>query len=265
MTDLRAALPPWMTTAHRELKAASRVRPVDDPPTAVAPSGLTDLLPDGTSGPYNGADNVPVTDVGGGQLLRDVLQRRHSTREFATVALAHLGVVMARAGLSRYEGTDRAGIEISSRPSPSAGGRHPINLVLLCHDVAGLDFGGFVLDPGRAVLRRTRHSTEQCTQALEQIADALRSDQVPPAVIVALAHPLRTLSRYPEGMSLIWRDAGAMLATVHLVATDLGLASCIVGTSGVLHTDHDGPLGPVDVGAVALGSSPHGPTWEDGV
>jgi hypothetical protein len=77
-----------------------------------------------------------------------------------------------------------------------------------------------------------------------------------------VAHPLRTLSRYPEGMSLIWRDAGALLATVHLVASDLGLSSCIVGTSGVLRTDHAGPLGPVDVGAVALGNSPYRPGGE---
>jgi SagB-type dehydrogenase family enzyme len=265
MTRTPTPLPTWMTAAEKELEAAGRVRPSDDPPTTIAPSGLRDLLADASDAPYHGADNVPITDLGSGQLLRDVLQRRRSTREFATVAHTTLGIVMARAGLSRSEGSDRAGIEISSRPTPSAGGRHPINLVLLCHDVTGLDAGGFVLDPGLAVLRRTRHSTEQCTFALERIADALHIDEVPPAVIVAVAHPLRTLSRYPEGMSLLWRDAGALLATIHLVATDLGLASCIVGTSGVLRTDHDGPLGPVDVGAVALGNPPHDPSWEGDV
>lgn len=42
----------------------------------------------------------------------------------------------------------------------------------------------------------------------------------------------RTLGRYVDGESLVWRDAGALLATVYLVCEALGLACCAIGPSG---------------------------------
>jgi hypothetical protein len=75
-----------------------------------------------------------------------------------------------------------------------------------------------------------------------------------PAVIVVSANPAATLSRYPNGTAHVWRDAGALLATLHLTATDLGLASKILSTSGVLSQFDPSGTGTVDVGALLLGS-----------
>ena len=72
----------------------------------------------------------------------------------------------------------------------------------------------------------------------------------PPALLLAVAEPERTLSRYPAGTAHLWRDAGALLTTLHLLAASLDLASCIVGISGVLgHED----AARVDLGALAFG------------
>jgi hypothetical protein len=85
---------------------------------------------------------------------------------------------------------------------------------------------------------------------------ALHQAEPPPAAIVTVAHPDRTLTRYPAGISLLWREAGALLMLVHLAATDIGLGSCIVGTCGVLNPPSDSASHPVDVGAVAIGALP---------
>jgi hypothetical protein len=42
----------------------------------------------------------------------------------------------------------------------------------------------------------------------------------------------RTLSKYENGESLVWRDAGALLATLSLVAECLSLNCCAIGITG---------------------------------
>jgi len=42
----------------------------------------------------------------------------------------------------------------------------------------------------------------------------------------------RTLSRYNNGESLVWRDSGALAATIALVAECLHLSSCAIGITG---------------------------------
>lgn len=114
---------------------------------------------------------------------------------------------------------------------------------------------GWVLDPDAAILRPATASDAAVDEALTRFAGALGLDAVPPAAVVAVGFPARTLARYPGGMSLLWRETGARLMLVHLAATDLHLGSCLVGTCGVLF-----PIGPtaghpVDLGAVVIGAS----------
>jgi hypothetical protein len=40
------------------------------------------------------------------------------------------------------------------------------------------------------------------------------------------------MSKYQNGESLIWLDAGALLSTIYLVAEASGLACCAVGITG---------------------------------
>jgi SagB-type dehydrogenase family enzyme len=249
--------PDWLRAAQSDLLVAHSVRPVSQPSESLpGPGGLLDLLPEGTALDRAGPADVPVTDTGPSRPMQQVLAERRSTRTLAPVLVSTVGTVMARAGLSRRSATDLSGATVSSRPAPSAGARHPFTLVLIAGNVIGLGNGVWALDPDRATLRPTRHTESQRHEALQAIAEALCQTAFPPAAVLAVAHPLRTLTRYPNGMSLLWRDAGALLATLHLIATDLGLGSCLVGTTGILHTHHDGLLGPVDVGAVAVGALP---------
>jgi SagB-type dehydrogenase family enzyme len=197
---------------------------------------------------------VPVTDVGPSRPFAQVLVIRRSVRRLSTVSQEMLGTVMARSILPRrsWPGTD--GYEESSRPVPSAGACHSHALVLLASEVSGLKPGPWVLDADRACLRPSNHGEAEVARALAAVSEAMRVDEPPPAVVFAVARPSMTLARYPGGMPLLWRDAGALLATLHFAAADLGLGSCIVGTSGVLHSNDGEWSDPVDMGAVAIGS-----------
>jgi hypothetical protein len=50
--------------------------------------------------------------------------------------------------------------------------------------------------------------------------------------LVLLGDPAVTESRYSDSRSLLWRDAGALMQTLHLCATAYRLAFCPAGISG---------------------------------
>ncbi len=142
------------------------------------------------------------------------------------------------------------GFQMTRRPVPSAGGRHPCELVIATNEVAGANRGLWWFDSVRCVLV-AQPAHDGVRPALDAVAAAVSLDGDAPATIFVVAHLRRTLSRYPAGTMLVWRDAGAMLATLQLAATAVGLASCIAGTSGVLILE---PAELVaDVGALVLG------------
>ncbi len=224
----------------------------------VAASGTPDRpLPRANKLWQDGGTRVPVTGIGPTSPFAATIARRHSARLLGPPSLSQVGLVVARAGLTRRSAYDAAGAPVAQRPAPSAGARHPLTLVVLARDVPGLPRGGWALDPDAAVLRRSVHAPDASDRALAQIGDALRISHPPPAAIVAVGYPNATLSRYPDGISLLWRGAGALLMLIHLAATDIGLGSCLAGTCAVLHPVTDDPSAPVDFGAVALGNIAH--------
>jgi hypothetical protein len=238
---LRSQLAAALTEAHR-------IRPVtmSGAPGRVLP-GESELWQDG-------GIPIPVTDIGPTSPFADTVTRRRSTRLLGPPSVSQVGLVVARAGLGRRNACDAAGAPIALRAAPSAGARHPLTLVMLARDVVGLPAGGWALDPDAAVLRRSVHTQDAVDLALAQIGDALHISRPPPAAVVAVGRPDASLSRYPAGMSLLWREVGALLMLVHLAATDIGLGSCLAGTCAVLHPVTDDPAAPVDLGAVAVGT-----------
>lgn len=200
---------------------------------------------------------VPISDMGPSFAFAEVVARRHSVRRFAPAALSDIGLMMARSGLLRHGARDDSGRSIASRPAPSAGARQPLTLVLLAHSVDGLSPGPWVLDAEYAVLRPGAYPERAVEDALAAVGNALRLPEPPPAAVYVVGHPHTTLERYPDGISLLWREVGALLMLLHLAATDLGLASCMAGTCAVLHpVPEPGELdGPIDLGALVVGAA----------
>lgn len=190
----------------------------------------------------------------GGLLMHDshplstVLAGRRSERDLAPVGLSALATMLIRClRVAEWEeGTD--GYIRTHRPTPSAGARHPIDVHLLANEVEDLPLGAWRFDALTCELVSTPAEHDRMLSRLGSIVGR----SAPPAALVAVAHLDRTLSRYPDGLSLLWRDAGALLATLHLCATDIGLASCIVGATGAMIFDTTS--GEVDVGTLIVGS-----------
>lgn len=186
--------------------------------------------------------------------LAGLLEQRRSDRHLAPLRLEELVTVLVRSARVITWTYDERGVETSYRPHPSAGALHPLALEVIAADVNGLADGCWEFDPFRCDLIRSNRPHDRVVRALRLIADAARCRSIP-ACIVIVANPSRTLSRYPRGTAHLWRDTGALLATLHLSATDLGLASSIVGTSGVLNRFDRTGTGFVDVGALAIGAA----------
>jgi SagB-type dehydrogenase family enzyme len=141
-------------------------------------------------------------------------------------------------------------VQLTYRPAPSAGARHPCELLVAAVDVLDLPPGWWLFDSTRCELVSQELPGLEAASAAEEAGVVLGVDHPLPAVVFLIANLSRTLSRYPAGTSLVWRDAGVLLGLLHLCACDLGLGSCIAGMSGALPLDF--PL--VDVGAMALGT-----------
>lgn len=188
----------------------------------------------------------------GSMRLSKILAHRHSTRIFGSTTLVQLATLLMRSGRVRDWTMVEDGYQASHRPVPSAGARHPFDLHLVVgRRVDGLDPGAYAFDAVAGALV-TQSQTDLTPEALlRRLGDRIGTPTSPAAAVFLVGYLDRTLSRYPAGMSLAWRDAGALLQTLHLCATDLRLRSCIVGSCGFLRDEAQGPL--IDMGSVAIG------------
>jgi SagB-type dehydrogenase family enzyme len=183
--------------------------------------------------------------------LAALLDRRRSERCFGPLTFDALSSVLVGAARLISYGPAEDGYQRSWRTYPSAGGRHAIDMVAAVGDVEGLRPGLWYFDP--ALLDFVSYN-RSAAAAIDEVRQALEVTEPPPAAVFAVATLERTLSRYPAGTSLVWRDCGAALFALHLRAAELGLASCITATCGAVV--FDGRRGLVDVGALALGGRP---------
>jgi SagB-type dehydrogenase family enzyme len=209
------------------------------------------------SSPESRTDQVERMRLGSlapstGRAFAEVLASRRSQRSFGPMSLTDLASILLPS--ARIQGWWEApdGYTAMQRPTPSAGGRHPLELALLAVKIDGVRPGLWHFDAAACDLVRAEASEGVASVALEEVLAALEGDSTPAAAIFVIADFGRTLSRYPNGMSLVFRDAGALLATLHLCASDAGLASCIVGSAGALVYESDSTL-VADVGAVLVG------------
>lgn len=195
--------------------------------------------------------------------LTQVLANRRSRRSYSTLGGPRLARLLDLVfALRGFAVADDYGVR-RFRPVPSAGARQPLVALVLVEDVTGLESGLWRVDTdGDQLLLITDTDPEgTLVTAWEAVCAAGEFEQRPPAVIVLAARFDATLARYPGGASLVWRDAGVALGSLHLAATSLHLHSCILGTAGLLDPGLlvlCGLTGELvgDVGALAVGNPP---------
>lgn len=175
----------------------------------------------------------PALPLEGG--LEDVLQKRRTRREYSarplrlielSTLLHHAARVVQRVQNARWG-------ELRLHPYPTAGGRSELETFLLSVDVEGLEEGAYFFDAMRHSLRRVRDRDRHFERILrsvqEDVGGALNRD--PAIVLLVTAVFEQVMSKYRDmGLSLIYKDVGAYLQTLYLVAAALDLAPCAIGS-----------------------------------
>ncbi|MGI9374939.1 nitroreductase family protein [Novosphingobium aquimarinum] len=118
----------------------------------------------------------------------------------------------------------RFGVPAESRNSPSGGGLHPIRLLVLpLEDGAA----GFYDDQQHGLMPVGAAALAVNRESISTILGHGHGTTVQFAADRALLDAC-----YRNASSILWRDAGALITTMCLIATALGIAACPVGRVG---------------------------------
>ena len=153
----------------------------------------------------------------------DVFEQRRSTRSLSPAPL-ELTVGALLFALTPRFWKDGDALRRSRRPALSAGALHPISVLLFNESAV------FRVNADSCILEKLTFATE--------VRDAwIRNCQrvLPEAngeFLTLVADMTRPMSAYAHSETLVWRDAGATLQTLALVAQLFGLGFCPLGILG---------------------------------
>ena len=189
--------------------------------------------------------------------LGQVLALRRSVRRFGVLQLQQLSTVLFHSTRVRDSWRGPADYPATSRAAPSAGARHPIDLILIPGEPSTLEprmpASAAYFDPHTCELVALPPDDAARFGGTPDRAAALIG-VVPPITLVLAADLRRTFSRYHGGLSLVYRDGGALTSVLMIVAAAIGLACCpLDGTLDSPPRLSDVSDGWVDVGGLALG------------
>ncbi|MES2808062.1 MAG: nitroreductase family protein [Bacteroidota bacterium] len=155
----------------------------------------------------------------------EIAMTRHSTHSFGALLPGQLDHLLWFAAKALETRVQSDGYVLSHRPSPSAGARHPID-ILVCSNASQPTVAYY--NPFEHSLNTLRLDLVVVTELVAHINTAVDMQQG--VFLWLLAHPSRTAAKYEHPESLIWRDAGALLQQIQLTAIALKLSSCALGT-----------------------------------
>lgn len=165
--------------------------------------------------------------------LAQVLESRRSQREFSPrpLTLDELGAFLqASARVQNIIPSRQHPEELSLRPYPSAGARHPLEIYPLVRSCQGLASGAYHYDPLRHALEPIASRPQALAELLADNPHHLEGPHAPQVSLYLTARLGRTAWKYQSiSYKLIQQDLGGLYQTFYLVATALGLAPCAIG------------------------------------
>jgi SagB-type dehydrogenase family enzyme len=173
-----------------------------------------------------------------------ILDERHSTRDFddqRPITLGELARFLdATARVRRKWKTnldlteDAPEVAYAARPYPSGGSAYELELYLAVANCEGLESGFYHYDADRHVLvpiATRQQELEALFAAAEFAMDAAGQPQI---LITVAARFARVSWKYSSiAYSLILKDVGAVIQTMYLMATDMGLGGCAIGINNI--------------------------------
>jgi SagB-type dehydrogenase family enzyme len=185
---------------------------------------------------------VPAaTDSPVGRLFR----ARHSTRDFndrQPITLAELARFLE--GTARVQAKwkskldpgdeDSPTMAYTTRPYPGAGSAYELELYLTVANCEGLARGFYHYDADRHALVPISVRPQMLDASLAAAEFAMDASG-PPQILVTIAARFGRVSwKYSSiAYALILKDVGVLIQTLYLMATDMGLGGCAIGTSNI--------------------------------
>ena len=155
----------------------------------------------------------------------DVIRERRSEKQRGGCAIEKLSEILFHAVKPYTICKDDYDMTVYRSASPSAGGRHPIDILVGLPENEGRRL--FLYEPLSHLLRRLDISVKLQHEFFDDIDQTLPlGDSV---LIWFSIQYMRTASKYNDYESLVWRDAGAQLCCLQQVAKYVGLDSCPIG------------------------------------
>jgi oxazoline/thiazoline dehydrogenase len=177
---------------------------------------------------------TPSTAHAGGS-LNEVMEKRRSRRDMseAPVSLVAVGELLHRVARATkvVPGTPEVPQDVMLRPYPSGGAIHELEFYLAVRACEGLAPGFYHYRSHEHALTRIDGAETPAAEMLEDCASAWGQPGRPPQVLVVLASRLPRLAWKYAGIAykISLMNAGVAIQSLHLVATDLGLAGSAAG------------------------------------
>jgi SagB-type dehydrogenase family enzyme len=208
--------------------------------------------------------------------LATLLRERHSTRDFddqQPITLGQLAHFLEHTARIRAKwksklDASKASPEIAytTRPYPSGGSAYELELYLAVRNCEGLESGFYHYDADRHALVPIGVRSRELEATLAG-AEFAMGTEAPPQVLMTIAARFSRVSwKYSSvAYSLILKDVGVLLQTLYLMATDMGLGGCAIGTNNIdlfakmtgIEFHVEGPVGQF---ALGRGRAPRGGT-----
>ena len=179
--------------------------------------------------PIVSARRLPRPTISSRTSALDVIGSRRSSRTFRSpLSEGQLSALLWHSCRTIEARREHSGFEWQHRPAPSAGGRHPVHLLVLGGTFGDVPVELYVPEDHRLAVLDCSEVRARRLRALA--ARVLGSHD---ATLIWLAAEVgRTTTKYLNAESLIWRDAGTLLAVLSIVASTMKLNSCALGPTG---------------------------------
>ena len=204
-----------------------------------------------------------------------LLRERHSTRDFddqQPITLPELARFLDGAARVQSKWKNRIDlgdggpmVSYAARPYPSGGSAYELELYLAVANCDGLARGFYHYDADRHALVPIGANAPELDAQLAAAEFAMDAPGVPQILITIAARFDRTAWKYSSiAYSLVLKDVGVLLQTLYLMATDMGLGGCAIGSINIdlfakmtgLEFHVEGPVGQF---ALGRGRKPESP------
>jgi SagB-type dehydrogenase family enzyme len=171
-----------------------------------------------------------------------LLRQRHSTRDFDAerpITLAELaqfldGAARTLGTFNSTAGGDGPPFTYAVRPYPSGGSSHELELYLAVDRCEGLARGFYHYDAGEHALVALDVTTPEFEALLQGGQFAMDAPGLPQILITVAARFGRVAWKYSSiAYSLMLKDTGVLMQTLYLMATDMGLGGCAIGSNHI--------------------------------